>query len=94
MARAMQDRAKRVQRRRGNNSTELSEIGGRQLLRSRGAQKYDQAKADFINAQLRRESGAAIAQSEFSNADKQYFPVPGDTPDVDQAEGRKPARRG
>ncbi|MCK1520224.1 hypothetical protein [Bradyrhizobium sp. 17] len=45
-------------------------------------QKYDQAKADFINAQLRRESGAAIAASEFSNADKQYFPVPGDTPDV------------
>jgi hypothetical protein len=45
-------------------------------------QKYDQAKADFINAQLRRESGAAIAQSEFDNADKQYFPVPGDTPAV------------
>jgi hypothetical protein len=45
-------------------------------------QKYDQAKSDFINAQLRRESGAAIAQSEFENADKQYFPVPGDTPAV------------
>lgn len=45
-------------------------------------QKYDQAKRDFINAQLRRESGAAIAESEFENADRQYFPVPGDTPDV------------
>ncbi|MET4184960.1 hypothetical protein ABIB94_007089 [Bradyrhizobium sp. JR7.2] len=45
-------------------------------------QKYDQAKADFINAQLRRESGAAIGRDEFVNADKQYFPVPGDTPDV------------
>lgn len=45
-------------------------------------QKYDQAKADFINAQLRRESGAAIGQSEFINADKQYFPVPGDSPAV------------
>ena len=45
-------------------------------------QKYDQAKRDFINAQLRRESGAAIADSEFENADKQYFPVPGDTPEV------------
>lgn len=45
-------------------------------------QKYDQAKADFINAQLRRESGAAIAASEFSNADKQYFPVPGDPPEL------------
>lgn len=45
-------------------------------------QKYDQAKADFINAQLRRESGAAIGQSEFENANKQYFPVPGDSPAV------------
>lgn len=45
-------------------------------------QKYDQAKRDFINAQLRRESGAAIAPSEFENADRQYFPVPGDSPQV------------
>lgn len=47
-----------------------------------GYQKYNQAKSDFINAQMRRESGAAIAPSEFANADKQYFPVPGDTPQV------------
>jgi hypothetical protein len=40
-------------------------------------QKYEQAKADFINAQLRRESGAAISPSEFASAEKQYFPVPG-----------------
>ena len=39
---------------------------------------YDQAKRDFINATLRRESGAAIADSEFDNANKQYFPQPGD----------------
>lgn len=45
-------------------------------------QQYDQAKRDFVNAQLRRESGAAIAQSEFDSADKQYFPQPGDKPDV------------
>lgn len=45
-------------------------------------QKYDQAKRDFINAQLRRESGAAISPSEFDSANKQYFPMPGDTPDV------------
>jgi hypothetical protein len=45
-------------------------------------QKYDQAKADFINAQLRRESGAAISPSEFEKADQQYFPVPGDSPQV------------
>lgn len=45
-------------------------------------QKYNQAKSDFINAQLRRESGAAIAPSEFESADKQYFPRPGDSPQV------------
>ena len=43
---------------------------------------YDQAKRNFINAVLRKESGAAIAESEFENADKQYFPQPGDTPDI------------
>lgn len=45
-------------------------------------QKYEQAKRDFINAQLRRESGAAIAPSEFDSANKQYFPMPGDSPEV------------
>lgn len=45
-------------------------------------QKFDQAQRDFINATLRRESGAAIAQSEFDNANRQYFPQPGDGPDV------------
>jgi hypothetical protein len=44
-------------------------------------QKFDQAQRDFINATLRRESGAAIAESEFTNARKQYFPQPGDTPE-------------
>ena len=43
---------------------------------------YDQAKRNFINAVLRKESGAAIAESEFENADKQYFPQPGDTPEI------------
>jgi hypothetical protein len=45
-------------------------------------QKYEQAKRDFVNAQLRRESGAAISQGEFDSAEKQYFPVPGDSPDT------------
>ncbi len=44
--------------------------------------RYEQAKRDFINANLRRESGAAIADSEFDSAEKQYFPVPGDSPAV------------
>lgn len=46
------------------------------------AQQYDQAQRDFINAVLRRESGAVISPEEFDNAKKQYFPQPGDTPEV------------
>jgi len=33
---------------------------------------------NFINAQLRRESGAAISEGEFHNAYQQYIPQPGD----------------
>jgi hypothetical protein len=42
--------------------------------------QYDQAKRDFVNAILRQESGAVIADTEFQNAGKQYFPQPGDDP--------------
>lgn len=45
-------------------------------------QQLDQAKRDFINAVLRRESGAVISDSEFSNAERQYFPQIGDAPSV------------
>ncbi|WP_234913761.1 phage tail tip lysozyme [Sinorhizobium medicae] len=45
-------------------------------------QNFDQARRDFINAQLRRESGAVISVEEFDNANKQYFPQPGDTREV------------
>ena len=51
-------------------------------LRSSDAQKYDQAKRDFVNAVLRRESGAVISKEEFANAEQQYFPQPGDGPEV------------
>lgn len=51
-------------------------------LRSAEYQQYDQAKRNFINATLRKESGAAIAASEFENAEKQYFPQPGDSAEV------------
>lgn len=49
---------------------------------SPGEQRLEQAQRDFINAVLRRESGAVIADSEFANAALQYFPQPGDSPDV------------
>jgi hypothetical protein len=45
-------------------------------------QQYDQAKRDFLNAVLRRESGAVIGPSEFASGEQQYFPVPGDSPEV------------
>lgn len=45
-------------------------------------QQVEQAQRDFINAVLRRESGAAIAESEFTNARSQYFPQIGDSPEA------------
>lgn len=47
-------------------------------LVSENFQAGEQAQRDFINALLRRESGAVIAPSEFENAQKQYFPQYGD----------------
>jgi hypothetical protein len=41
-------------------------------------QQVEQAQRDFINAVLRRESGAVISLGEFRNAAKQYFPQPSD----------------
>ena len=51
-------------------------------LVSENFQLAEQAQRDFINASLRRESGAAIAPSEFESARRQYFPQPGDSPAV------------
>lgn len=63
--------------------TGLSKIPGvGNFLISNDRQKYEQARRDFSNAKLRQESGATIQQSEIDNADKQYFPVPGDSPEV------------
>lgn len=47
--------------------------------RSEDFQRFDQARRDFVNAILRRESGAVISEQEFDNANKQYFPIPGDS---------------
>jgi len=56
-------------------------VAGNYLISS-DYQKFDQAKRDFLNAVLRQESGATITPSEFANGEKQYFPQPGDGPDV------------
>ena len=48
-------------------------------LRTDERQSFDQATRNFINATLRRESGAAIAPTEFVSANLQYIPQVGDT---------------
>ena len=45
-------------------------------------QQFDQAQRDFVNAVLRRESGAVISDEEFKNARLQYHPQPGDSKQV------------
>ena len=57
-------------------------LGAGNYMRDEDFQRFDQARRDFVNAILRRESGAVISEQEFDNADKQYFPVPGDGPEV------------
>jgi hypothetical protein len=52
------------------------------IMKGKEAQQQDQAERNFINATLRRESGAAISPSEFENAETQYFPRAGDSPEV------------
>lgn len=61
------------------------------LLKGVDWQSYDQAKRNFVNAVLRRESGAVISPSEFVNAEKQYFPQPGDAPQVIEQKRRNRA---
>lgn len=52
------------------------------ILKSSDRQQLEQAEKNFLNAVLRRESGAVISPSEFANGAKQYFPQPGDTTEV------------
>lgn len=49
------------------------------MVASPEEQQLEQAQRDFVNAALRRESGAAISPSEFDSARKQYFPSVGDS---------------
>lgn len=48
------------------------------FLQSPVGKRFTQAKNDFINATLRRESGAAISDGEYKRFDQIYFPQPGD----------------
>ena len=51
-------------------------------FQSTDIQQYMQAARNFINAKLRRESGAVIANSEFVEARQQYLPQAGDSDEV------------
>lgn len=44
--------------------------------------KQKQAELAFINAILRKESGAAVPEQEYARYKMQYFPAPGDSPEV------------
>lgn len=55
---------------------------GANVALSKEQQKVEQAQRNFVNAVLRQESGAVISDAEFENAKKQYFPQPGDKPEV------------
>lgn len=46
------------------------------------SQQQEQAERNFINATLRRESGAAINKDEFTSGELQYFPRAGDSSEV------------
>lgn len=63
----------------GQFGATFGDLPGGNYLVSEDYQLYAQAKRDFINATLRQESGAAIAESEFDSANRQYFPMPGDS---------------
>ena len=51
-------------------------------MRTDNYKQYDQARRDFVNSIMRRESGAVISDAEFANANQQYFPQPGDSAQV------------
>lgn len=53
-------------------------------------QRYKQAAMNWIRANLRKESGAAIGVDEMEKEYETYFPLPGDDPDTIQA--KKDAR--
>lgn len=70
-----------------NQFTGILAQGGKlpNFLKSADRQVFDQAERNFINATLRRESGATIQPDEFAVARQQYIPQPGDTAAVLEA---------
>jgi len=68
----------------GKDFTGVTAIGGSlpNIFQTGDRQAFEQSKVNFATAVLRRESGAAIAPSEFVSVEKLYFPRAGDGEDV------------
>lgn len=64
-------------------------------LASNNAQKYEQAKRNWVTANLRLESGAVIPEPELRQEYRKWFPIPGDGPAViaQKAAARKVAEQ-
>lgn len=63
----------------GGPRNKLAESSLTNWAASDTAQSARQAKLNFMTATLRKESGAAISQSEYDTEDKKYFPQMGDS---------------
>jgi hypothetical protein len=59
-------------------------------------QKFNALAENFVTSILRKESGAAISESEWAMARRMYIPMPGDSPEViaQKADNRKLAIEG
>ncbi len=56
--------------------------GPLERLKGQDVKGFEQAQRQFVQAVLRKESGATITPDEMSQNAKKYFPQPGDGPDV------------
>ena len=52
------------------------------FMQTQEGQSYQQAQRAFTEARLRKDSGAAIPETEFANDRKTYFAQPGDSPET------------
>jgi len=59
-------------------------------LKSESRKIYEAAKGNWIEAVLRRNSGAVISEKDYADAEQQYFPQPGESK---EAIAKKKARR-
>ncbi len=67
-----------------DRSSAMSGIGSKLpgAVQSSEIKQQGQAERNFVNAVLRRESGAAISPTEFASAEEQYFDRVGDSQEV------------